>query len=123
VETLIPFLKSSSVVDLLVLFLVILISVFLIPVGIGISIASRSRKPICFFVMIAVLPLLLALFGTYLRFREIDRAIALFPEAGEEVVAAGRREAWITTYIGAAGTALPFLIGVTGLVLKKDRET
>lgn len=121
-ETLIPFLKSSSAVDLLVLLVVILIAVILIPVGILIAIASRSRKPIYFFVMISLLPLLLALFGTFLRFKGIERAIASFPEVGEEVVAAGRQEAWITTYIGAAGTALPFLIGVTGLVLKKDRE-
>jgi hypothetical protein len=32
-------------------------------------------------------------------------------------------ETWITTYIGATGTAVPGLIGVAGLVLKKDRKT
>jgi len=44
----------------------------------------------------------------------------MFPEVSPEVVAASRQEAWITTYIGATGTAALGLIGVTGLVLKKE---
>jgi hypothetical protein len=122
-ETLIPFLKHSNALDLLVMILVILIAVILIPVGIWIAIASRTRKPIYFFLMIALLPLVFAVLGTYLRFRKIERVAAMFPDASAEVVAALRQEAWITTYIGAAGTALPGLIGLTGLVLKKDRKT
>jgi hypothetical protein len=121
-DTLIPFLKHSSVVDLLVIFLVILITVVLIPAGIWIVIKSRSRKPICFFLVIVFLPLVLALLGTYLRFRNIESALAQVPEASKAIVAEARQEAWITTYLGAAGTALPFLIGVTGLVLKKNRN-
>lgn len=119
-EALIPFLKHSSALDLLVILLVIGIAVILIPVGIWIAIASRRRKPIYFFLMVALLPLLLALLGTYLRFIGIERAISMVPDAGNEVVAVSRQEAWITTYIGAAGTAALALIGVTGLVLKKD---
>lgn len=119
-ETLIPFLKHSSALDLLVVLLVVLISVILIPVGILIAIASRRRMPIYFFLVIALVPLLLSLFGTYLRFRGIESAIAEFPEVGNEVVAASHQEAWLTTYIGAAGTAVAGLIGLTGLVLKKD---
>jgi uncharacterized membrane protein len=122
-DTLIPFLKSSSTLDLLVLLLVILIAVVLIPVGILIAIFSRRRMPIYFFLMVSVLPLLLALLGTYLRFIGIEHAIRSTPNVSHEVVAASRQEAWITTYIGAVGTALPFLIGVTGLVLKKDKTT
>ena len=119
-ETLNPFLKHSSALDLLVILLVILIAVVLIPVGIWIAIAARRRKPIYFFLMVALLPLLLALLGTYVRFIVIERAISDAPNVGKEVIAAAREEAWITTYIGAAGTAVLGLIGVTGLILKKD---
>jgi hypothetical protein len=122
-ESLIPFLKHSSALDLLVTLLVTFITVILIPGGIWIVIASRRRKPIYFFLMIAVLPLLLALLGTYLRFRGIERALSMFPEASNDIVASARQEAWITTYIGAAGTAVLGLIGLTGLVLKKEGKT
>ena len=121
-ETLIPFLRNSSVVDLLVIILVILITAILIPAGIWILIAARSRKPIYFFLMIALLPLLLALLGTYLRFMSIERALAKVPDVNTEVVSAAKQEAWITTYLGATGSAVIGLIGVTGLILKKDRN-
>lgn len=119
-ETLIPFIKNSSALDLLVILLVLLTALTLIPVGIWIAFASRRRKPIYFFLAAAWLPLLLALLGTWLRFKVIDRAIAQFPDAGKEIVEASRAEAWILTYIGAAGTAVLDLIGMTGLILKKD---
>jgi hypothetical protein len=35
------------------------------------------------------------------------------------VVEAGRREAWLSTYVGAAGTIVTVLIGLFGLALKK----
>ena len=38
------------------------------------------------------------------------------------IAEAGRREARLSTYVGAAGTALPVLIGLFGLVLKKNRN-
>lgn len=121
-ESLILFLKHSSAVDLLILGLVILIAVILIPAGIWIAIGARSRKPIYVLLVITFLPLLLGVLGTYLRFWNIERFAAMFPEAGgAEVVTAARQEAWITTYIGAAGTLVPAVIAVIGLVLKKDR--
>jgi hypothetical protein len=122
-ESLIPFLKHSSVLDLLVILLVVLIEVILIPVGIWIVIGSRRRKPIYFFLMIAVLPLLLGHLGTYLRFRGIESAMAMFPDARPEVVASARQEAWIITYVGATGTVVLWLIGMTGLVMKKGGTT
>src|ERR1700675_4173359 len=100
-ETLIPLLKHSSTLDLLVFILVILIAVILIPGGIWIAIASRTRKPIYFFLVFTLLPLLLGLLGNYLRFRNNERALALVPEARQAVLAEARQEAWIITYIGA----------------------
>ncbi len=92
-ETLIPFLRNSSVVDLLIIVLVILSTAILVPAGIWIAIAARSRKPIYFFLMIALLPLLLALLGTYLRFMNIERALARVPDVRAEVVTASKQEA------------------------------
>ena len=120
-ETLIPFLKHSSTLDLLVIILVIFIAVILIPVGIWIVIASRRRKSIYFLLMMAFLPLLLALLGTYVRIRNIETLPARNPEASAEVITAASQEAWIMTYIGAFGTLVPALIAVTGLVVKNDR--
>lgn len=120
-ETLVEFLKASTALDLLIVLVVVLVSIALVPTGIWIAIASRSRKPIGFVLLIGLLPLLLALLGTFWRIRSTEKAIAEFPDASAEVVAAARQEAWITTYIGAAGTVVVELIAVTGLILKKDR--
>ena len=121
-ETLISFLKHSSALELLVLLVVILLSVSLIAVGIWIVIASRRRKPIYFFLMATLLPLFLGLLGTYLSLANVEKTAAMFPEASAEIVTAARQEAWVPTYIGVAGTLIPALIGVVGLVLKKDRQ-
>ncbi len=120
-ESLIPFIKNSTALDLLLLLVVLLTGLILIPIGIWIAFASRGRKPIYFFLAVAWLPLIIAFFGTYLRFKGIDRVLAEFPEASVEVAAAARAEAWILTYIGAAWTVVLDLIGTFGLILKKDR--
>jgi len=122
-ETLISFLKHSSGLELLVVLAVVLLAVILIPVGIWIVIASRRRKPIYLFLMVALLPLLLALLGTYLALSNVEKAAAMFPEASAEIVTAARQEAWIPAYIGAVGTLVPALIGVIGLMLKKESQS
>jgi len=38
------------------------------------------------------------------------------------IVEAGRREARLSTYVGAVGTAVPVLIGLFGLALKKNKN-
>lgn len=121
-DALVSFLKHSSALDLIIILLVILSAVVLIVVGIGILIAAKTRKPIYYFLVLTLLPLFLALLGTYLRFKVIDRALADFPEASTEIVAAASEEAWITTYIGVAATILPGLIGVAGLLFKKEKS-
>jgi Flp pilus assembly protein TadB len=118
----ISFLKHSSGLELLVVLGVILLAVILIPVGVWIVIASQRRKPLYLFLMVALLPLLLALLGTYLSLANVEKAAAMFPEASTEIVTAARQEAWIPTYLGAVGTVIPVLIGVIGLVLKKDSQ-
>lgn len=124
-DTLIPFLKHSNWVDLLVILLLILSSVVLIAVGIFASIASRTRKPIYLFLIVTLLPLLLAMLGGFLRYANAERVLGIYPDLSARAVAEIRqeirREVLITTLIGVAGTAIPGLIGITGLVLKKER--
>jgi len=121
-EILISFLKHSSVFELLIIIVVILITLVMIPTGIWIVIASRSRKPIYFLLVLATLPLLLSLLGTFVTVWRTEKLIAEFPDVSAEVVTTARREAWITTYIGAAGTILIELIAVPGLILKKEKS-
>jgi hypothetical protein len=121
-ESLTTFVKQSSALDLFVVMLIIFIALILILVGILIVISSRRRKPIYFFLIITLLPLLLGLLGTYLIYIRIEKDIALLPNASAEGVAEARQAAWITTYIGTFGTAIPGLIGVTGLILKKEKQ-
>lgn len=119
-DALVSFLKHASTLDFVVFLLVILIALVLIIAGIVIVIASKTRKPIYYFLVLTLLPLFLALVGTYMRLKTIDRAVVDFPEASSEIVASSREEAWVITYIGAAATILPGLIGVAGLLLKKE---
>lgn len=117
-EALESFLKSSTVIDLLVLLFILFITVVMIPIGILIVFASRSSKPAYIFLLSAVLPLVLALIGTCLRFASIEEAVRPNPGVGEEVILIARQEAWITTYIGAAGTTILALIGAAAVVKK-----
>lgn len=120
-ENLIPFLKSSTVVDWFFIMLVVFIAVILIPVGLWIVIAARRRKTIYILLMMTFLPLLLALLGTLVRIRKIETLAARYPDASAEVISAASQEAWVMTYIGAFGTLVPALIAVTGLVVKNNR--
>jgi hypothetical protein len=125
-DILIPFLKHSNWLDLSIIVLVILSAVILIPVGIFAAIASRTRKPIYLFLIITLLPLLLAVLGGILRYANAERLLGRYPDlsAGSVVRIRQeiRQEVWITTLLGFAGTGIPGLIGITGLVLKKERE-
>ena len=114
------FLKHSSALDLLVILLVVLSTLVLAGVGIALAMTAGKRSFVYLFLAISFLPLLLSLAGTYLRFMAIDRALSFAPEASQEVVANSHREAWLTSYIGAACTGVLGVIGVTALVVKKE---
>jgi uncharacterized membrane protein len=116
------FLKHSSALDLLVILLVVLSTIVLVVVGIALAVSARRRTLVYLFLAISVLPLLLSLVGTYLRFMAIDRALSFAPEASEQIVADAHREAWLTSYVGAACTGLLAVIGVTALLVKKEQK-
>jgi hypothetical protein len=117
VETFSNFLKFTSPFDLLITVLTLI----LIFAGILLLIVLRSRKPFFLFLVLALLPLLLGMLSTCLKYREIERMLTMLAESGVEVADAARREAWIITYFGAAGTAVLALIGLVGLILKKGK--
>jgi hypothetical protein len=117
VETFSNFLKFTSSFDLLI----IVLTLILILAGILLLVVLRSRKPFYLFLVLALLPLLLGILSTYLKYREVERILTMVAEAGVEVADAARREAWIITYFGAAGTAVLALIGLVGLILKKGK--
>ncbi len=116
-ETFSNFLKFTSSFDLLI----IVLTLILILAGILLLVVLRSRKPFYLFLVLALLPLLLGILSTYLKYREVERILTMVAEAGVEVADAARREAWIITYFGAAGTAVLALIGLVGLILKKGK--
>ena len=118
----IEFLKHSSALDLLVILLVVLSTVVLAAVGIALALSARRRTAVYLFLAISFLPLLLSLVGTYLRFMAIDRALSFAPDVSEQVVAEAHREAWLTSYIGAACTGVLAVIGVTALLVKKEQK-
>ena len=69
----------------------------------------------------ALAPVLLGILSTYMKNREIERVLKMIESVGVEAVAAGRREAMISTYVGASGTAVVALIGLVGVAVKRRR--
>ena len=114
-ETFSNFLKFSTPLD----WLTTLAAVILIFVGLIMLIAVRRRTAMYFLLGIAVVPLLLGLLTTYLKNREIERIMSLVEPVDAEAAEAGRREALISTYLGATGTAIVELIGAIGIVIKR----
>jgi len=114
-ETFSNFLKFSTPLDWLTIFS----AVILIFVGLIMLIAVRRRTAMYFLLGIAIVPLALGLLTTYLKNREIERMVSMVESVGVEAAEAGRREALISTYIGATGTAIIELIGAIGIVIKR----
>lgn len=115
-EALRNFLQFSTPLD----WLVITLAAILILAGIVLLIVLRSPKPFYFFLVVALLPLLLGLLTTYLKYQEVERMLSMVArDSGLEAAEAGRREAWIITYIAAVATAVLALIGLLGVILKK----
>jgi hypothetical protein len=115
VETLSSFLKPSSPLDWLVIFL----SVSLVLAGILLLMVARGRKPFFAFLILALLPLVLGLAITYLESRQVTRGV-IAAGSGPGVAFAGWQHALVGTCIGAAGTVAAMLIGLFGLASRKN---
>ena len=114
-ETLISFLKFSSVLD----WLVMLMTLVLVLVSLVLLFALRGRKPFYFVVVSAVLPLLGGLLSTFLKYRQMGRALEGMENLPAEVLERATAEAWVITYIATAGALVIAFIGIVGIVLKK----
>ena len=95
----------------------------LILIGIIMLIVARRRTPMYWLLVAAFVPLLLGVLTTYMKNREIERMLTMIESAGVEAAEAGRREAMISTYVGAAGTALIVFIGLIGLAMKRGAKS
>ena len=94
----------------------------LVVIGLALLLFMRNRKVWFAFLIVALLPLVLGLLSTWLKYQQLGRVMAMVENSALDVAEAARREAWIITYIGAAGTALSMLIGVLALLVKKERK-
>lgn len=120
------FLKHSSIIDLVILFLAVFTGVVLVIVGVVMLFVVKTRKFFIIYLTIALLPLVLGIAGAGFRWYMNERGLAMFlRDAPPEELAELRRGAFpeyvATILIGAGATALPLLIGVSGAVVKKDR--
>jgi len=115
VETLISFLKFSSVLD----WLVMLMTLVLILVSLVLLFTLRGRKPFYFVVALALLPLAGGLLSTFLKYRQMGRALEGMERVPAEVLENATSEAWVITYLAAAGALVIALIGIVGIVIKK----
>jgi uncharacterized membrane protein len=113
------FLQSSATFD----WLVMTLTVIMILAGVILLFVARRPRSFYFYLGVGLLPLLLGLLTTYLKIQEVERMMAMVaPNSGVEVAEAGRREAWIITYIGAVGTVVAVLISLLGMISKKGRK-
>jgi hypothetical protein len=113
-ETLQNFLKFSTILDWLVIF----ITLILIMVAVLLLILVRSRTPFYFVILSAALPILGGLLSTFMKYQYANRALETVGMVAADVVERARAEAWIITYLAAIGTLIIALIGFLGVFLK-----
>jgi hypothetical protein len=122
-ETLTEFLKSSTVVDLAFIFVVIMLSVIIVIAAIVMLIVVKRRRPFFILIVVAMFPLVVALGGAGWRYYQAERLMAEYSEmAGEE--GSEWRSRFRTEFIlmcmtGVPGTVLPILMAVLGIAMKK----
>ena len=125
-DYLVSFLKSSSLVDFAFIFAAVFAGVVLIVVGGAMLFAARTRKFFFAYLAAALLPLILGLGGTAMRWYANERILGLTEidpssEAAAEIRQNMLPEYAITLLIGTGSASLPLLIGIAGIVVKKNR--
>jgi hypothetical protein len=113
-ETLHNFLRFSTILDWLVIF----ITLFLMLVAVLLLIVLRSRTPFYFVIVSAVLPILGGLLSTFMKYQYAQRALENLGVVATEAVEHARAEAWIITYLAVTGAIIIALIGFLGVFLK-----
>jgi hypothetical protein len=126
-EYLIGFLKSSTIIDFAFIFGTVFVGVLLIVVGVVMLFVAKTRKFFFVYLAIAFLPLILALAGTGVRWYANERLLSLnkidpSSQQADEIRQNILPEYAIMLLIGAGSTSLPLLIGIAGLILKRNRQ-
>ncbi|MEQ1764548.1 MAG: hypothetical protein ABL984_15570 [Pyrinomonadaceae bacterium] len=120
------FIKGSSFIDFAFIFATVFVGTALIVIGGGMLLTAKTRKFFFLYLAFALLPIILGLGATGMRWyanelilsrNEIDPS----SEAAAEIRRNMLPEYVITMLIGAGSSALPLLIGIAGLILKKNR--
>ena len=111
------FLRNSTILDWLVLFLTGL----LIIVALLTLMVVRSRKPFFFVLAAAVIPLAGGLLSTFVKHRQLEQAIGLAGSVSSEVVERAQAESWVISYIGVLGAIIIAMVGLIGVITKKRR--
>lgn len=96
-----------------------LMTLVLILTSLVLLFALRGRKPFYFVVAAAALPIAGGLLSTLLKYQQIRRAVKLAETAPAEVIERATAEAWMITYIAAAGAVMIAFIGVLGILMKR----
>ena len=89
---------------------------------------GQDAKVLFVYLAIALLPMILGLAGTGVRWDSNERLLALNEIAPTSQQAAEMRQRMlpeyvITVLIGAGSTSLPLLIGIAGLILKRNPQS
>jgi hypothetical protein len=111
----VEFLRHSSVLDWLVLFL----TAALVILALIMLIVARSRKPFFLVFAMAGLPLAGGLFSTFVKYQQLERALALAGSDSSDVVERAQAEAWIISYVGIAGAVIIAIFGLIGVITKR----
>jgi glucan phosphoethanolaminetransferase (alkaline phosphatase superfamily) len=120
------FLKNSTVVDFAFIFGTVFVSILLIIVGIVMLFVAKTRKFFFVYVAFALLPIILALAATGVRWYGNDRLMKLNEIDPSSPQAAAIKQQLLPEYvlmvlIGAGCSAVPLLIGIAGIIIKKTQ--
>ena len=119
------FVRNSTVVDLAFVMLTLLAGFGVLVAAIVVAIKAKTRKSICILLGIALLPLLIALAGGAYRYYRSEQLLTYYSEGTDlvrdEYHRVFRAEFVTMCLLGAAGTVLPLLIGITALFVKKPQ--
>lgn len=126
-EYIIHFLKAASLVELVLVAAAIVLGLLLVLVGIFICLRAKSRLTIVAFIFATFLPLVLSIFAVGYRWNNDNRLYEMNEvRPGDAIYERYRRENQadylVAVTVGLVSSAIPLLIGVAGLVVKRKPQ-